>query len=108
MKVVRKLFPFWKLARTETCVGMALAAFAVGVELLQPWPIKWVVDYILGSHAPPAWLNRWLFILGPEEKTSAVLIVCATIVLLALVQKSTHVLSSLLLIRAGEKLVCEI
>ena len=23
---------------------MALAAFAVGVELLQPWPIKWLVD----------------------------------------------------------------
>jgi len=87
---------------------MALAAFAVGVELLQPWPIKWLVDYVLGSHAPPAWLHRWLYVMEPGEKTAAVLIVCVTIVLLALVQKTSQVLSSLLLIRAGEKLVCEI
>jgi ATP-binding cassette, subfamily B, bacterial len=40
--------------------GLALALVAVAVEgltdLLDPWPLKIVVDYVLGDRPPPAWL----------------------------------------------------
>ena len=43
---------------------LAIAAAAMVVEsvaeLLEPWPLKVIFDYVLGSKAVPAWLAPWL------------------------------------------------
>ena len=31
-----------------------------GAGLLQPWPLKIVLDHVIGAKAPPAWLPGWL------------------------------------------------
>jgi hypothetical protein len=47
------LRPHWK------AMTMALAAVAVGVaaDLLEPWPIKIVIDYLFQSGPMPPWTN---------------------------------------------------
>ncbi|HET7250442.1 MAG TPA: ABC transporter ATP-binding protein [Gemmatimonadales bacterium] len=51
--IVRILRPHWRL--------LSIAGAAVLVEgaadLVGPWPIKIVLDYVIGSRQPPAWLD---------------------------------------------------
>ena len=51
----RLLRPYWGLG------VIALAAMLVesAADLLEPWPLKVVLDYVLGSKTPPAWLAPW-------------------------------------------------
>jgi ATP-binding cassette subfamily B protein/subfamily B ATP-binding cassette protein MsbA len=105
--IAARLYPFWKPARKETLAGLGIAALAVLVELLQPWPMKWLVDYVLGGRPAPAPLSRWLFAFGHHSQAAAGVIVLM-IVILALAQKAANLASNLLLIRAGEKLVFEL
>ena len=52
LNVVRLIRPYWKL------LAVAFAAMlAEGVaDLLEPWPLKVIFDYVLGSKPVPAWL----------------------------------------------------
>src|SRR5215831_1665469 len=106
--VIQRLLPFWKSARKETVAGLLIAAFAVGLELLQPWPIKWLVDHVLGTRPPSVWVAKLLHAFGSGNAAGSIFSVCITIVLLALAHKAAHGLSNLLLIRAGGKLVFEL
>lgn len=53
---VRLLRPYWKL--------LAVAFVAMLIEgaasLAEPWPLKVIFDYVLGSKRPPEWLSAWL------------------------------------------------
>lgn len=51
----RLLRPYWTI-----CV-VALLAMLVesAADLLEPWPLKIVLDYVIGSKRPPAWLASW-------------------------------------------------
>ena len=43
-------------------LGLALVLGASGAALLQPWPLKLVLDCVVGTNPEPAWLNsllRW-------------------------------------------------
>jgi subfamily B ATP-binding cassette protein MsbA len=53
--LVRLLRPYWTL-----CV-VALLAMLVesAADLLEPWPLKIVLDYVVGSKQPPGWLASW-------------------------------------------------
>jgi subfamily B ATP-binding cassette protein MsbA len=50
------LRPYWKL------VALALLAmlFESSAELAEPWPLKVVLDYVIGGKEPPSWLDGWL------------------------------------------------
>src|SRR6266404_3254407 len=106
--MIRRLYPFWKSARTETVAGLVVAVLAVGLELLQPWPIKWMVDHVLGNRAPSAWVAKLLHAFGTSTTAGSIFAVCLAIILLALGHKAANVISNLLLIRAGGKLVFEL
>jgi subfamily B ATP-binding cassette protein MsbA len=56
VKLRELLRPYRKL------VVLALAAMLVesGADLLEPWPLKVILDYIIGSKKPPAWLAGWV------------------------------------------------
>ena len=49
---VRLLVPYWKL------LAIAFVAMLVtsAADLLEPWPLKIIFDYVLGSKQMPAWL----------------------------------------------------
>jgi ATP-binding cassette subfamily B protein len=49
------LRPYWK-AGAVALVAMLLESAA---DLLQPWPLKVVLDYVIGSKPTPPWLAAW-------------------------------------------------
>lgn len=100
-----RLLPYGKPAWRDTAGGTILLLLAGSVELLQPWPIKWLIDYVFGPHSPPVWLKRICPPLGTEESSAAIGTICLAIVILAVIHKLVGAVSQFLLIRAGGALV---
>lgn len=106
--MLRRLHPFLRAAAPATITGFALLLVSSLLELLQPWPVKWLVDYTLGRHPLPPALQRWLPSLGAAQLARGALTVCLAVIVLAVLNKLGNVLSNLLLLRAGERMVFEL
>jgi subfamily B ATP-binding cassette protein MsbA len=65
----------------------ALALFAMLVEsaadLLEPWPLKVVLDYVIGSKTPTPWLAAWMA--GPHGRLTLLNLAAVAVVTIALV-----------------------
>jgi subfamily B ATP-binding cassette protein MsbA len=53
---VRLLRPYWPLLAIAVLAMLAQSA----ADLLEPWPLKVVFDYVLGAKPAPTWLAEWL------------------------------------------------
>ena len=53
LRLLRYARPHW---RSLLLICLAMAA-TVGLALLQPWPTKFVVDQVLGTHHLSGWLR---------------------------------------------------
>jgi ATP-binding cassette, subfamily B, bacterial len=101
----KKLKPYWWPSRARILTGLLVLLLAAGVELLLPWPVKWLVDYVLGPHAAPAWLSSlWPPFAGPD-KGWAVLGICFAGLVLAVIHRTATLISQMLLIRVGGEMV---
>jgi ABC-type multidrug transport system fused ATPase/permease subunit len=103
--MVRRLLPYWQTAKTETCVGGLILVLSAGMDLLQPWPIKWLVDYVFGDHVPPGWLTSLWPVLGTKDVAGGITAVCLSILVLALTYRIASTAGQLFLIRAGASVV---
>jgi ATP-binding cassette subfamily B protein len=103
--MLRRLYPYWRPTRRDTLGGMALLLLAGALELLQPWPIKWLVDYVFGGRPAPPSLARLGFVPGGAGPGRAIAWVCASILILGVAHKVAQMFSQFLLIRAGLGLV---
>lgn len=103
--VLRRLLPYWRAAWMDTTTGVALLFLAAAIELLQPWPLKLLVDYVLGSRPVPLWLaNLWpSFRTG--NKAGMITGLCGAILVQALAYRFTFLGSQYLLIRVGARMV---
>ena len=98
---IRKLWPhiwpFIKAQARPATVGAILSLIAIAASLLQPWPMKIIVDSILvGSEPLPVWLN----FVG-ETKSMALLAVCAGLLLIHAVRGGLSAWGTAYLVRAG-------
>ena len=103
--MIRRLFPFWTSARKETIAGGALLIFGAMVDLLQPWPIKWLVDYVFGKQTPPDWLAKLWPALASGNAAAGITAVCVSILLLAIIHRGAITLGHFFLIRVGARIV---
>jgi ATP-binding cassette, subfamily B, bacterial len=103
--MIRRLFSFWTGARKETIAGGALLIFGAFVDLLQPWPIKWLVDYVFGKQTPPDWLAQLWPALVSGNAAAGITAVCISILLLAIIHRSVITLGHFFLIRVGARIV---
>jgi len=84
-------------------IGLILLLGASGAALLQPWPLKLVLDCVIGSSQPPAILASavHLFRAGdpasPYAKASLLLILCLGLLVIELVLGGLNLLSAYLL-----------
>ncbi len=55
LSITRLLWPYWRL------MAVAFAAMLVQglADVLEPWPLKIIFDYVLGAKPVPAWLAGW-------------------------------------------------
>jgi ATP-binding cassette subfamily B protein/subfamily B ATP-binding cassette protein MsbA len=106
--MIRKLHPFLRAAAPATIAGFTLLLLASLLEVLQPWPMKWLVDYTFGRHPLPQPLNSWLPSLASQRIADGAATVCLAVLVLAALNKIANVISNLLLLSAGEKIVFEL
>lgn len=103
--MLRRLFSYWQTAKKETFIGGILLILATLVDLMQPWPIKWLVDYVFGNHAAPAWLTTIWPALGTKDVAGGITAVCVSILALALIYRIGHTIGHFFLLRAGAHVV---
>jgi ATP-binding cassette subfamily B protein len=93
--------PFW-----PNIAGLfALSLLATPLTLLNPLPLKIIVDSVLGAHELPAWL-AWIFPAGTHRTDFIVLaVVAGSLVVIALLKQILDLAFALLRSYTGEKLV---
>ncbi len=103
----RRLSPYWRPSWVTLVSGGLLLIVAAGFELLQPWPVKWLVDSVLvkepGGKAGAS-LGPW-GLTGDVDPSRAILFVSIAIVTLALLHKAATLASQFLLIITGNRMV---
>ena len=83
---------------------MLLLGTAAG--LFQPWPMKLVIDCVLGSSPAPAFLARTVDAIGASNPRIALLVLlCAGQLLLYVVMGGLSVASTYLLVAVGLRMV---
>jgi len=103
--MVRRLSSYWRPARKETLAGGVILVLSAAVDLLQPWPIKWLVDYVFGQHPAPAWLNSLWPVFATRDIAGGITAVCVSILALAVVYRLGITVGHFFLIRAGARIV---
>src|SRR3954470_3384071 len=99
--LARRLFSYSRTAKTQMALVGLILLLATLIELLQPWPIKWLLDYVFARKTAPPWLQH----LWPAPATASlaggVAWVCISILVLAVVYRLATLISQLFLLSAG-------
>jgi ATP-binding cassette subfamily B protein/subfamily B ATP-binding cassette protein MsbA len=103
--MLRRLFSYWQTAKKETAIGGIILILATFVDLMQPWPIKWLVDYVFGNHVAPAWLTSIWPVLATKNVGGGITAVCLSILALAIIYRVGITIGHFFLIRAGAHVV---
>lgn len=103
--MLRRLHIYWPAARKEILAGAILLVIAAGIDLLQPWPVKWLVDYVFGSHSAPDWLASIWPAFKTRDAAQGITSVCVSILALAMLHRLNLTVGHFFLIRAGARVV---
>jgi ATP-binding cassette subfamily B protein len=103
--MVRRLSSYWQPARKETLAGGIILVLSAAVDLLQPWPVKWLVDYVFGQHPAPAWLSSLWPVFATRDIAGGITAVCVSILALAVAYRLGITVGHFFLIRAGARIV---
>ena len=95
-------------------LSVLLLLGASGATVLQPWPVKIVVDVVLGESEPPGWLQPVLDHLARlgyspgGVKSATLLLMCLSILAVQAVIGASKVLGDYVLASAGQRMVCRV
>src|SRR5256885_1455211 len=101
--MVAKFLPYLKAHRGQVIWALAQVFLIAGFELLKPWPLQIVIDYVLsGTPAPAGGVLGELLSLPP---TLLLLIACAGMILVNLAAGALTLLHNYTTIRVGQNMV---
>lgn len=103
--MVQRLTAYLRPARGEAIGGAVLLLLATAVDLLQPWPVKWLVDYVFGEHRAPAWLSELWPAFAVRDTAGGITAVCVSILTLALLHRLGSMSGHFFMLRAGARMV---
>jgi ATP-binding cassette, subfamily B, bacterial len=63
LSILGLLRPHWK----AMSLALAVVGVEAGADLLEPWPLKLVLDSLLQSKPPPAWMARMIGWVGHDQ-----------------------------------------
>ena len=52
--MIAKFLPYLRAHRRQVAWALAQVFLVAGFELLKPWPLQIIIDYVLGGKKPPA------------------------------------------------------
>ncbi|MGH7773466.1 MAG: ABC transporter transmembrane domain-containing protein, partial [Candidatus Binatia bacterium] len=96
--IARKVIPYLWPYRLPFLFALGQIFLINSLELLKPWPIKVVIDNVLG-HRPMDW---WFL---PESGETLLLLACAALVLIYLLLGALHLINNTATIRIGQRMV---
>src|SRR5712691_5126003 len=88
-RLIPRLFPYLKPYRGLVIASLLLTALAVVIGLAEPWPLAFMVDSVLGNHAPPSLLTQWI---GPQDRYALLLLAALAGLVLVVVRNAMSVL----------------
>ncbi len=99
MSVYRRTLVYFTPFAGRTAAGVLLSLVAVALNLLKPWPFKFIIDDILTQGPGPA---AWLAQFGAAGTPVAMLgLLCLAVVVIHLLAGAFGLLSNLLFVRVG-------
>jgi ATP-binding cassette subfamily B protein len=98
IRITYLLRPHWK---TLTVAFVAVLGEAA-TDLLEPWPLKVVIDYVLGSKKMPSWLSSLVTTAVGRQKMSVLYFAALTVVVIALVGAISSYLEKYLTTSVGQ------
>ncbi|MGB0909310.1 MAG: ABC transporter ATP-binding protein [Nitrospirales bacterium] len=118
----RNSFGTWKLSvwflrlcgsgeGTKIVIGLLVLLLGSGIALLQPWPLKLVVDSVLGTHPPPEFLEYLTTFftshttIFTDQKFALLFLLSAGVLLIQVLMGSFTVLSTYILVAIGLRMV---
>src|SRR5690349_10417038 len=66
-------------------VALVAVIFEGVTDLMEPWPIKVVLDYVIGSKPPPAWLSDFITTLFGQNKLAVLNFAALAVIVIAVV-----------------------
>jgi len=103
-RLIPRLFPYLKPYRGLVVGSLFLSALAVLIGLADPWPLAFMVDNVLGNHAPPALVTQ---IIGPQDRYRLLLIAALAGLVLVVVRNAMSVLHEYVNTRVHQRLVLD-
>src|ERR1700733_11834528 len=80
-KITSLLRPHWKLL----VIGFVAVVGEGVANLLEPWPLKIVLDNVLRSKATQGWLNNWILATFGDDKLSVIKFAALAVLAIAVV-----------------------
>jgi len=84
---------------------LLLMFIGIVMETLLPWPLKWIVDYVLREQALPDPVGRVTAVLGGRSPESLLALLASASVLLFLLGRAAYILQSYLQTGLGSRMV---
>jgi subfamily B ATP-binding cassette protein MsbA len=94
--------------RAALSVAFVAVVFEGLTDLLDPWPLKVVLDYVLGSKRAPAWLARLAASTFGTGKLSLLTLAAASVIVIALVNAVSTYAEKYLTTSVGQRIMHEL
>src|SRR3954454_24711570 len=87
-------------------LGLILLLAGSAAALLAPWPMKWVIDGVIGNRPVPAFLSNTAHALSPaNSRVGLLVLLCAGQLLLHVIVGALSVASTYVLVAVGLRMV---
>jgi ATP-binding cassette subfamily B protein/subfamily B ATP-binding cassette protein MsbA len=103
MNTVFRLLPYARRHWRGLGVVLATMGLSVALDLLRPWPMKILVDNVLGREPAPPWLRDGAGLPAPEGAEGLLLWVCVGTVLIFLAGAVMSMVSAVASITFGQR-----
>ncbi len=96
--LARLLVPHWK----GLSLGMTGVFGETLTDLLQPWPLKIVIDYVVGSKQMPPWLAHWFVSTVGTDKLVVLNVAAVSVFLIAVAGAVSSYVQSVTMTSVGQ------
>jgi subfamily B ATP-binding cassette protein MsbA len=97
LSLVRLLLPHWKACS----LGILAVIVQTLTDLLQPWPLKIIVD-LVGEKPMPAWLAAWVTVIFGSDKLAVLNFVALAVVVIAVTSAVSSYIESVSMTTVGQ------
>jgi ATP-binding cassette subfamily B protein len=97
LSLVSLVLPHWK----TFAVGIVAVLVEASMDLLQPWPLKIVID-LVGSKPMPAWLGSWVALIFGTNRLAVLNFVAVSVIVIALMDAVSSYAESLSMTTVGQ------